>query len=339
MSREKGIENWPFIGDRFRKIIITFKKFGSKIGDHNVFLVAGGIAFNMMLYSLPLGLIIIFIVDKIFGVSNITPKLIQFTEDFLPPNAQIDSYLGAVVDEISKVSSHSSITGIIGIVALLWFASMLVSAIRNSLNSVLELKAKHFFLLYRLKDMGLTIVLTVAVFLMLYVLPIISIATTFATDLLTEYLPETLKGVISFSTVTLTSMGVSFIVFLIIYSWVPNQKLPRYIRLWSPVVSAVAIELGRQLFGWYISGFANYGRFYGTFAVLASMVLWLYYFSLIILLSAEVVKFIHDIKYPDVIIDGHVVKRDSPNFVKKQVYFFAHRIKKRGEEYGEYEEE
>jgi membrane protein len=329
MRREKGIENWPFIGEKPRQVIINFKKFGAKLTEHNVFLVAGGIAFNMMLYSLPLGLIIIFIIDKIFGVKNITPALIQFTEDFLPPNAKIDQYLGQVVDEISKISSHSSITGIIGIIALLWFASMLVSAIRNSLNGVLELKAKHFFLLYRLKDMGLTIVLTIAVFLMLYVMPLVSIVTTFAMDMLNKFIPEVLEGALSFTTVTLTSMGVSFIVFLIIYSWVPNQKLPRYIRLWSPLVSAVAIELGRQAFGIYISGFANYGRFYGTFAVLASMVLWLYYFSLIILLSAEVVKFLHDIKYPDVIINGHVVKRDEPTYIKKQVHFFAHRLRKK----------
>ncbi len=329
MSKEEAIEKKQSGDGRLKRAIKTVDRFACKLEDHNTFLVAGGIAFNIMLYSLPLGLIPIYIVDKIFGASNITSMLFNFTEELLPPNEKIDQFLGLVVDEINNISIHSSITGIIGIIVLLWFASMLVSAIRNSLNGVFELRAKHFFLVYRLKDMGLTIVLTISVFLMLYVMPLVSIITTFATDLMKSVVPESFVGILSFTTVTLTSMLLSFIVFLVIYSWVPNQKLPRYIRLWSPLVSAIALELGRQIFGWYISGFANYGRFYGTFAVFASMVLWLYYFSLIILLSAEVVKFIHDIKYPDVIVDGKVIKNDEPNYIKKRVHLFKRRLKKR----------
>lgn len=269
--------------------------FFDKASEHNIFIVAAGIAFNLLIYSLPLGLVAIFIVDKIFGVTNITPLIIQIAEDFLPPTPEVERYLTVIVNELGNISNHSSITGIIGIVMLLWFASLLISAIRNALNTVLEIPPKHFFLIYRIKDMGLTVILTIAVFVMLYAVPLFSFIFTF----INQFIPDFLSEVVSYTSVALTSMVVSFFVFLIIYSWVPNQKIPRYLRFWSSLSSAGALEPGRRFFGWYISEFSSYGKIYGTFAILASLVLWLYYFSVIILLSAEIVKYIHDIKFPD----------------------------------------
>lgn len=283
---------------KINAIVIIFRAFGERLRQHNVFLVAGGIAFNLLLYSLPLMLVVIFIVDKIFQVENITPFINRITNEFLPPNPAIDRYLTSILDEITKISEHSSLTGVIGIVAMLWFASMLVSAIRRSLNTVLELKPKHFVLIYRLKDIVLTVILTVLVFIMLYALPLF----TFATEFITAYIPDFLSEIVSFSIVSLSTVTFSFFVFLVLYSWVPNQKVPLYFKISGSLLSAGAIEAGRHIFSWYISGFSNLGRIYGTFAVLASMVIWLYYFSVIILLSAEVVKFIHDLKYADKIV-------------------------------------
>jgi membrane protein len=305
---ERMLGNYP----RLANFLHNADEFFDNVSRHNIFIVAAGIAFNLLIYSLPLGLVVIFIVDKIFGVSNITPLILRITEDFLPPTPEVEKYVTTIVRELSNISNHSSITGVIGIIALLWLASLLISAIRNSLNTVLDLQPKHFFLLYRLKDMGLTVLLTVAVFIMLYVIPLFSFIQTFVE----QFIPDFLGEIVSFTSVALTSIIFSFLVFLIIYSWVPHRKLPGYLRFWSSLVSAGTLELGRRLFGLYISGFSNYGKIYGTFAVLASLVLWLYYFSVIILLSAEIVKFIHDLKFPD-----RVLETEPP---KKKIDFRKH---------------
>jgi membrane protein len=77
-----------------------------------------------------------------------------------------------------------------------------------------------------------------------------------------------------------------------IYWFVPNIKLNFKTKLWSTILCVVLIELSRHVFGWYISGSTSYGKFYGAYAVIVTMALWIYYSSLIILLSAELVKFI-----------------------------------------------
>jgi uncharacterized BrkB/YihY/UPF0761 family membrane protein len=56
------------------------------------------------------------------------------------------------------------------------------------------------------------------------------------------------------------------------------------------------IEIARHGFGYYLSGVTAYGKFYGTYAIMALMALWIYYLTTIILLSAELSKFIYDLR-------------------------------------------
>ncbi|GAB1370343.1 hypothetical protein MASR1M45_04030 [Candidatus Kapaibacterium sp.] len=64
----------------------------------------------------------------------------------------------------------------------------------------------------------------------------------------------------------------------------------------ATVISVIGIEASRYIFTWYISSLSNYGKFYGTYAVIISMAVWIYYSAVIILLSAEISKYIYDLK-------------------------------------------
>ena len=77
----------------------------------------------------------------------------------------------------------------------------------------------------------------------------------------------------------------------------PNNKLPRVVVLLSTAICVVGMELSRIIFAWYISSVSNYGKFYGTYAVVMSMAVWIYYSSLIILLSAEISKYLYDMNF------------------------------------------
>jgi uncharacterized BrkB/YihY/UPF0761 family membrane protein len=52
--------------------------------------------------------------------------------------------------------------------------------------------------------------------------------------------------------------------------------------------------LSRNVFAWYILQFGTYGKFYGTYAVLVSVAVWIYYLTLIMLFSVEISKFLYD---------------------------------------------
>jgi membrane protein len=281
-------------------------------------MIASGIAFNLLIYALPLALVILFVVDLVFGVKNINPFLENLFSEFLPPTPAVKELLGQLINEANSISDHISVLGIIGIGLLFWVASLLISSIRIALNVIFEMKAKHYFLIYRLKDIFLTIILTVVIFLYTYAFPLYSFVYSFFEKLI----PQNLHYFISNSFLIIVSLSSSFIVFYVIYGLIPNQKLPGYIKFRSSLLSAVAIELGRRIFGYYITYFSNYGRFYGGVAILAAMAAWLYYSSLIILFSAEIVKFLHDkqeAKRLQLLMDTPVKKAYLKQISKKKV--------------------
>lgn len=290
MTNSKKIKEFKTENPKVWSAFENIYEFSERLDKHHVFLLSGGIAFNLMMYSLPLLLVAIYVVDLIFGVKNITPVIKDFAIDFLPPTDEVAFYLEKIINEANRISEHSAVFGIIGIFVLFWIASLLISSFRTALNSVFEFPPKHFFLVYRLKDILLIILFSITIFISTYVLPLVS----FAYSLLMKYVPDFLSNIISGFGISLITLGTAFFVFFIIYRFIPHNKLPKYISLYASLLSAVAIELGRHIFGWYITTVANYGKFYGTFAVVVSLAIWIYYSSLIIMISAEFVNFIHD---------------------------------------------
>ncbi len=255
-------------------------------------MLAAGIAFNILLYLLPMFLVAVYVVNLVFGAENLSSSLEKILIDLLPPDARSADFLNGLVGEVNSILAKSTFFGWIGMGVLLWISSTLISSLRTSLNAVFRLHSPNIFVFYRLKDIYLTLVMTILVMLYSYAVPIITVALTF----INEYFPDKVNWILSEFAFNILSLLTSFGLFYFIFRSVPNKKLPRTIRLIATGSSLLLIELSRYVFAWYIGSISNYGRFYGTYAVIVSIALWIYYSSLMILISAELAKFIYDLK-------------------------------------------
>lgn len=271
----------------------TYKNIGElndRLDAHHTFMLASGIAFNLIIYMIPLFLLVIYIIKVIFDLDIIIDSLEKLLNDYLPPTSSSNELIHTIIEEIGLISDHAAFFGWIGAFALLWISSFLISSIRISLNTIFNAEPKHFFLVYWLKDIVLTVIISILVLLYSYAIPIIN----FIIDFVSTFAPSVFEGIISNLILTSASVITSSILFIFIFKVVPNTKLPNRVVLLSTGISVIAIELARYIFAWYISSISDYGKFYGTYAVIMSMSIWIYYSSLIILLSAEVSKFIYD---------------------------------------------
>lgn len=282
---------WETIKDSYR----TFEIFEERLDRHHTFMLASGIAFNILLYLLPLFLILVVLVRMFFGEQGIIQIFHDIMLEFLPPTADTYNLIDTITKEIEVLVSYSSVFGIIGAVSLLWLSSILISSFRSALNAIFNLKSRHIFILYRFKDMLLIIVLTVLILLYSYAFPFIS----FLIDAVSNISPVFFTGFIKELLSSLLSLSTSFLLIYFIFRWVPNERIPRKPRIFATISTVIMIELSRHLFAWYLASVSNYGRFYGTYAVIVSIAIWVYYSSLIILLSAELGKFIYDMKWKD----------------------------------------
>jgi len=263
----------------------------NRMEEHHLFLVAAGIAFNILLYLIPLLLVIIFAISSFYKVEQITQFLSHFLNDVLPPGKQTQELLFTTITEVTAIFSKSGTAGIIGIGTLLWLSSILLGSIRTGLNGIFHLPSTKMFLVYKVKDIILTIMLSIMVLITIYLLPILSIVSSS----LHSAIPDFIAPFFSKVYITIVSLTTSFILFYMLYRFVPNQKINRTVRLMSTILCVVFIEISRYVFAYYVSGVSSYGKFYGTYAIIASMSVWLYYLTMIILLSAELAQLLYEV--------------------------------------------
>lgn len=266
--------------------------FLDRIDKHHIFMIAAGIAYNIIVYMIPLFLIAIYVVHLAFGAEGLAETIAEVLKDFLPPTDATNKLLAQIVNEVQLIMDHSSLFGVISIFALLWISSFLVSSIRYGLNTIFEVKGDKIFLFYRMKDMLYTVILAVLVLLYSYAVPTV----TFAVSFLQEFLPEQLNYLLTRFALSGITLITALLLFYFIFKFLPNEKLPRRMRIVSTILCVILIESGRHVFGWYVSSISSYGKFYGTYAVLVSLAVWIYYSALIILFSAELSRFYFDMR-------------------------------------------
>jgi len=265
-------------------------KFIDIVEEHHIFLMAGGIAYNIILYLIPLMLVAVYLVNIFLGADLVTRSLVEFIEKVLPPNSSTKELLQIMLNEVNLIFSGSSIVGWVGIFVLIWLSSTLLSSIRSGLNRIFGIETPKVYFFYKFKDIILVLLLMVLMTFSSYLIPMYSILKHIVVD----NVDSSYQWYFSQVFATGTTLLMSFIMFFSIYKFLPNDKIPNLIVLVSTLICVIAVELSRNVFAWYIVKFGTYGKFYGTYAVLVSVAVWIYYLTLIMLFAAELSKFLYD---------------------------------------------
>lgn len=289
------LDKFKIKNGKIRKTYAFIETLANRMSKHNLFLVSAGIAFNIILYVIPMLLVIVFVVSNIYDVNELTAFISKVLHDFMPPSEQSSQLINMLVGEVTGVFNKGAAAGIVGILILLWLSSVLLGSIRAGLNDIFRLAYVKNYFVYKLKDIILTVMVLFLVLIMLYVIPM----SNFIVNALMAFIPEVIEQYVSSLLLLGISLGVSYVNFYLLFRFVPNDKVKRRVRFWATIFSVVFIEISRNIFAWYISQSTSYSKFYGTFAIIASMCVWVYYLTTILLLSAELSQLIEDVRDPD----------------------------------------
>ena len=268
----------------FKRLYVVLESFFEDLGSRHLFLISAGIAFNALLCVFPLLLVALFIVGHIFDISSFLPSLEVFLSTLLPMGESGSGAVTLILKEIQTLFTFSSGAGWIGIPALIWTASALLSSFRSGMEAVFGTITEQSFVHVKVRDLWGTIVF---IFLVIASTLLHPLASAFE-GLLFPYLPDGL-----FITGILVRI-VAFIsppmLFMFIYRTLPPKRLS-----WTTIRNATILawalwEGARLLFSWYVGKSTGFGFFYGTYAVLVIPAIWTYYTAVITLLSAELAK-------------------------------------------------
>lgn len=250
--------------------------------DDDAARLAAALAFYTLLSVAPLLILSVAIAGLIFGDEAARGQIAGELSSVVGPEAG-ESIQSIVAN--AETPSTGIISGIVGIVVLLFGASGVFGELQSALNTIWKVEAKPgrgIRGIIRDRFFSLTMVLSVA-FLLLVSL-VISAALAAMGSFFSHALPggETLWQILN----TLFALGVTTLLFALIFKVVPDIEV-RFRDVWvGALVTAILFTLGKTLLGIYI-GKSSITSAFGAAGSIVAFVIWVYYSSQVLFLGAE----------------------------------------------------
>ncbi len=272
-----------------------FRGLYNRIDEHHVFLLGGGLAFSLFICIIPFILIIFSVLGSLLDSDYMQFQITALIDAVIPYYQYSEFVKKIIFSRITEVIQYKTAAGIIGGFGLLFAASGLFSSMRTILNKVFGLETDIHFLLGKLKDFALVIMVILIFFVTTIFMPMLDVLRQAAYQF--KSLAIFQSGIFEHFIFSALSFLLILFLFLILYFTVPVKKLPKKATIVSAVWAALLWEAAKQLFGYYIYNFGTLGRIYGTYALIVVVAFWIYYSSIVFIIGAEIGKLYSERKY------------------------------------------
>ncbi|HEY7463743.1 MAG TPA: YihY/virulence factor BrkB family protein [Candidatus Limnocylindria bacterium] len=249
--------------------------------EHQALQYAGSMAYFSILSIFQL--LVLGIVVMSFFVGEGQAR--QFVVDQVRAGSPLDAEtIGGVIDSV--IASRAGIS-LFGLIFLIWGALGIFSAITQGVGRAFSATEPRPF--WQDKLIGLLLMTITGV------LGVASVGIGILTGILQSATGDVLDrvpggylalGAIGF----ITPLVLIFIAFVVLYRLVPNRRVTMREALPGAVVATVAWTVLRVGFTYYATSIANYDGAFGPISATISLLVFLYFASVIVLLGAEVCR-------------------------------------------------
>lgn len=259
-----------------------------KCDDDEVFFLAGGIAFNLMLAIFPLVLLGIGIAGFVLpSFGDPTRFVVGLLTDNLPQGAEgeITQLVESLVQ--SLLDGRTGFT-IAGSVFLLWMATRLAASLRVGLRETFDIGAKRNPLHGKLFDVAAVMIGIVLLTLNLTATVLITATVDYGVSFFG------IQGSALSVMDRFLGYGISFLsiwtLLFLLYRYVPYRPIPFRTAVVAATFAAVSHESLKFAFSWYVTDVANFRTTLGNLATVGVFFFWIYYESLVFILGGEVAQ-------------------------------------------------
>jgi YihY family inner membrane protein len=237
------------------------------------------VAYTMLLTVIPVALLALFIAGEILSSASVQASVVNDLRVIFPGAAE-----HTLLSLLSQIRDAAAGTGVLAIVASVWLGTSFWGALDTAFAQIYGVPARPWV---RQKRFGLAMLGVVLVFMIATVaVPTVqTILRSGAADLPfgLSKVTELVYGI---------SLGLSLLLLFatlsVIYSTVPNRRVP-WRAVWPGAAGAtIAIAIVANAFPVYLSSISTIARFGTTIVFVLIVLLWFYLLALIILGGATV---------------------------------------------------
>lgn len=243
---------------------------------------AASISFHVLFSLIPLTMVVVAIFGLVLQEATLKQRVVNELLDVLPlsPSGQAD-----VRKSIEGIASPLSALGLLSLVALLWGASGMMSAIRNGLEAACKVERGRPAVHAKALDF---LLVAIAGLVVLLVVGFSAFAAFFSRvlDNAAEHvgINASPSGILLRDVVQLVALCVTA---FLLYRYVPNVRLPQRALLAGALLTAALAWIASKILTYVFSDFSHFNIIYGPLAGVMFFLFFVYFVSLILLLGAE----------------------------------------------------
>ncbi|MHB1096336.1 MAG: YihY/virulence factor BrkB family protein [Gemmatimonadaceae bacterium] len=280
----------PWKAARLRDTIVDYaRRLWVKGGEDDLFFLAGGVAYNILLAGVPFFLLLIagigYVLDK--PEADSTRDVLEFLGRLLPVgNGDGTSFLDPIRRDVVATRGR---VGLVSALAFAWFSTRLFGTLRTVLQRVFSVAYGRGIMVGKLYDFGYTLLSSLLLVVYLVLSAYLAIMSKSGIDILQQIgVDATMMSSLSYAIGRVLAFSVVLAIFFSVYKYIPPRRVPWRQALVAAMTTSVLFELARYLFVLAVQRFDPASLYTGTLGALVIVVFWAYYAALIFVIGGEV---------------------------------------------------
>ena len=279
-----GARHVPGFGRGLRGTWEYVREVYDQAAEDNIFFLASGLTFSLLLAAIPFLILVLSVAGMLLAPRMEAPDaaVMDWLGTLMPVNEATEAQL---LEQLQDVVESSRSVGIISAVLFIWFSTRLFGSLRTVLEAVFDLREGPGIIRGKILDVKMVVIASV---LLTANIGITTATTTLGREVIEQLSIPTAPALRALGYAT--AYGAIFLMFILIYKFVPTTRLRWRIAAVAALFSAVGFELLKGALSWYLSEVADFGQVFFAFATLIVLVVSLYYAAVIFVLGGEVAK-------------------------------------------------
>ncbi len=257
-------------------------------GEDNIFFLAGGIAFNILIAVIPFLLLFATSLSYLLNQSQqaATDEVVDLVSRFLPPTTS-----EPVIKVVTSIIAARGTVGLYAAIGFIWFSTRLFGSMRSILNAIFDIEVDRGIIDGKVYDVKVTVVSSLLFVAYTALSAYIALATTRGIAVLSAVgLREDVMGGVEYTFGRIIAFIFIAALFFGLYKYLPYKKMRWQTAFVACAFTGVMFEIAKTGFAYYATSFKPGSLYTGTIAALVVVVIWVYYASMVFILGGEVAQ-------------------------------------------------